>query len=504
MWTSFCRNSFLLCCLVGIAGCGSAKPEKVYQSWSSAVKAGNFPGVWECLSPTARGTVLQIMVMDADLLSGSNPGAKDAFGQVFSKYGLNPQDPTFAQSRLQVAKSSEYAADLNNVFRQFQNDLGKLEESRYHKLNAIWNASAQANLGPAQKQGTRATAAVQGKIPHTADNASVQAVFEKVNGKWLFAELEESAGGAAVAGGPGGSGMPGAGGPAMPGAGEPGMPGAGGPGMMPNANAGAGGPPGAQVAMAPNPGTLPGGAGPGPAGPAGALPGRIDPKAMPANPGGTLPAGGAGADAKAMPGGVPAGPAGALPGGDPKAMLKNPGADPKMAAPSGEAAPKAGNEKAMAKAEAGAGAGAAAENAGGNPGGAANVGAGGQRPQGDAGGNNQNRLKPGTWQYAVLTFAEKVAAGDTSGLDYVVSSKAKGLLAEIRDGELSPEKLDELKASFAEAAPQMESIKNTGGSIIIDLKGKLGHILTLTVGKEGRDFKVRDLKISEPGATKKR
>jgi hypothetical protein len=516
----------VLGCLFGMTGC-STKPERAYQSWSSAVKAGNFPGIWECLTPQARGTVLQIMVLDADLLSDANPAAKDAFGHVFSKYGLNPQDPAFAQNRLQVATSGEYAADLNNVFRQFGNDLQKLEGSRYHKLNAIWTATAQASLGASQRQGTRATAAVQGKIPYTPDNASVQAVFEKVNGRWLLAELEESVGGTAVADG---AGMPA--GAAMSPAGMPGGP--QGPGLSNGAtgsNPAAMGPGGQQIAMAAGaagapgaPGSvpaiadssamaaIPGGAPAGAPAPAGAAPAGVDPKmmaAMAATSGGVpagapAPAGAvpAGVDPKVMAamaatsGGAPAGapvPAGAAPAGaDVKVMAKN-------------FAPGGGNEAAMAAAPnagAGAAAGAAANGGGNQP--AANAGGGPQRPGGDASGNNQNRPKPGSWEHAVLTFVEKVAAGDYSTLDYVVSSRAKGLLAEIRNGELSPERIDELKASFDSAAPQPETFKNTGAAIVITMKGKLGHAIVLTVGKEDGVFKVRDLKISEPGATKKR
>jgi hypothetical protein len=181
-----------------------------------------------------------------------------------------------------------------------------------------------------------------------------------------------------------------------------------------------------------------------------------------------------------------------VPGGAP--------ADPKMiAAAAGAGAAK---EAAGANAKAGAAPGAAAANAGANPPGA-NAGAG-ARPAGDATGGNQNKPKPGSWEHAMLTFTEKVAEGDYSGLEYLITSKAKGLLAEIRDGEVSEERIEELKASFAEAAPQPESLKKTGASIILAMKGKLGHLIVLTVGKEDGVFKIRDMKINEPGATRKR
>lgn len=542
--TSFFRRTRWTIVLLGlwsVTGCGGAKPEKVYQTWSTAVKAGDFSGTWQCLAPQTRGTVLQIMVLDSDLLSAASPGAKNAFAQVFSKYGINPADATFKQFRLQVTDAAAYASDLNNVLKQYQGELAKLEGSRFHKLTTIWSASAQANLAPSQVQGTRAVAAVQRKIPHTADNATVQAVFEKVNGQWMFAELEEAAGGTGMAGGAGMPGMP---------VGAPGMAKAGGPGMM-DAKPGmpAGGP---QIAMAGPPGAGPAGAGPagpagagapgGPAGgPAGApIPGQpgtvmpADPKAM-LNPGG---AGALPADPKNMPvdPNMPARPpgapgaAGALPG-DPKAMAPRPGAkglpggDPKNMAPKAgggalPADPKAmaprpgaepgnpkmaegdkkgagGNEKAMAPEAAGPGALGANAGAGaaGGPGRAGGIG---------GAGNQNQKFKPGSWEHAIDTFAQRMAAGEFSGMEFLISSKAKGLLGELRDGEASEERLEDLKGAFAEPTPLPETKKNAGSSVSITIKGKLGHHMTLTVAKEDGVYKIRDMKISEPGASRKR
>ena len=208
-----------LLCVAAVVGCGGGSPEKTFQSFATAVKSNNFPIIWSNLAPQTRGTVLQIMVLDADALSAANNAAKDALGQAYAKYGLNPQDASFAQARLQVTNPSGLATDLDIVFRQFQTDLAKLADSRYAKLQAIWSASSQSGLAKTQIQGARATAGLQGKIPHTADNASVQAVFEKVNGLWLLSELEENAAGPGMAGGPGGAANPAGGAPGPAGAG---------------------------------------------------------------------------------------------------------------------------------------------------------------------------------------------------------------------------------------------------------------------------------------------
>lgn len=181
-------------------------------------------------------------------------------------------------------------------------------------------------------------------------------------------------------------------------------------------------------------------------------------------------------------------------------MAKDAGGDAKMAA-RGDS--KAGpNDRPMAPGDR-PGIGAPGDNprgTGDDPAARPGIGAGGRDggAAGRDGGGTGQKPPAGSWKYAVLTFSEKIAAGEDSGYEKLINSKAKGLLAEIRDGELDPDKLEDLKKSFAEATPLMQSIKNTGTTIEIKLKGKLGHIITVTTAKEGKEFKVRDLKITEP------
>ncbi len=457
-------------CLPGVMGCGAAStPETVFAKWSAAVKAGNFRGTWECLSPQTRGTVLQILVRDADLLSSTNTTAKTALGQVFEQHGLNPLDPGFAQQRLAVTDPANLAADLDNVFRQYLTELGKLPESRYAKLNAIWTASAQSSLSLSRKQGTRATAAVQGKIPHTPETASLQAVFEQVNNQWMFAELEPVASAPVAASTTSGT-------PGTPGSTMPGMPAT----TMPA---------GTQVAMTGDPaasaasaGTAPSSTSPASTAPATTTaPSSTDPASS--APATTAPATTTPATTTPPTTATPATPPTTTPA-DPAVAGTTP-ADPNAAAAKpamvDPANPAAGNPGAAAN---------------GNPGGVAQPGAPSEK--------RESQHKQGTLDYAITEFAGKIAAGDYAGLEYVISSKAKGLLAEIRDGEISDDKKTELKATFASATPQENTRKNKGSTVEIYLKGKLGHMLQLSVGKEDGVFKIRELKIHEPGATKKR
>jgi|GEM_PF-1009676 len=497
---------FARCLVVGamacaLSGCNSGSPDKTYQTWSVAVKSGNFPAIWANLSPQARGTLLQIQVLDADALAASSSAASMALDQAYAKFGTRPQDPGFKQQRLQVTDPAGLAYDLDNIFRQFSRDLERVPNSRYRKLQAIWSAAATAALSPSQIQGTRATAAVQGQVPVAEGNASVVAVFDKVNGQWLMTEFEEAPAATTMAGGPGAVGGPGMAGPAGAGAmpGMPAAPMAGGPGAMP----------GMQTPMAGAPGAMPPGAMP---------PGGPMPPAMAA-----VPAGAAG-DPKMLAGGpMPpmmaarptGGPAGA--GAMPAGTLPNPkmlagGAMPAGAKPAGAmpAAPVLMSKNGDAKMAGGTGrpAGAGAIPGAGDP--KMLAGAGGSQPgampdgPGGAGGGGQNQFNPGTFEYAVMTLITNVNAGEYAGLDAVISPKARGVLAEIRDLEANSDTIEEMKTLFADVQPQADSVKKTTGSISVTLKSEGGPSILLTVVKEKGTYRVKEMKVTEAKESNRR
>ena len=546
--TLFARSRcWFLSGLIGVvclAGCGSSRtPEKVFTDWSNAVKVGDFHGAWECLTPQTRGTVLQILVMDADLLAENSTAAKTALDQAFQKQGLNPQDAGFKQQRLAVANSAELAADLDSVFRQYLSELEKLPASRYAKLNAIWQATAQAGLSQSQIDGVRATAGLQGTIPHVPENASIQAVFEKINNQWLFSELEQGVGGAAVAGAqPGGAAMPGMPGGAMPGmpggapgGAMPGMPGAPGGGaaamdpkmmMQPGGNpTNPGQPPvGAAAAMDPKmmmpPGGNPTNPGQPPAGAAAAMdPKMMKPGSFPTNPG-QPPAGGpAGmspemmkkyAESQRQKAGQP--PPGGAPPIDPRMMKPggalpvNPGQPPvgglNPANPIQDAAGRP-DRKNMPLDPRGkpADPGLAAP---GNNRGRPNFPAGGNAFRGNGPGGQNRQDKPGSFEYVINEFTSKMAAGDYTELDSLISTRARGQLAKLRDGEVDDEQKAELAAAFEDASVESNTRKNRGATLEIHVKGNQGHLIVLAAGKDKGEFKIRDMKIHEPGASKNR
>jgi hypothetical protein len=288
---------------------------------------------------------------------------------------------------------------------------------------------------------------------------------------------------------PGGAPVPGIGAP-------PGLPGAGAGGTIPGQPPGLGGaPPGDPKMMAP--GLLP---------PTGAGAPAADPRMM-MKQGGLPPnlapppgvTGAPGIDPKTF------NPGGANPGQLPQLTATPPG-DPKGAFPNNPGLPAQNGVNPTIDPNAFnlGGAAPGIPGQGLNPGGAPGLpGGGGLGPAG-YGAGGQNQAKPGSFEHVVTEFTNKMSAGDYTGMDELVASKARGTLAEIRDGELSEDQQAELKSAFEEASVDLKTRKNRGATIEVYAKGKQGHRILLAVGKDGDQLKLRDMDIREPSGSKKR
>lgn len=172
---------------------------------------------------------------------------------------------------------------------------------------------------------------------------------------------------------------------------------------------------------------------------------------------------------------MPAGAAAAL-GANPGGALAGGAANPGEPA----AAAMAANPAAMA----------GAANAG-APGGAA-VGEGGAGAQAGA----ASQAQKGTLEYAIVKLAEMAKNGDYAGVSSLISPRAKGLAASIRDGELSNGKIESMKSSFD--GLELFSRRSTGSGVQFTLKNKTGQLLQVVVAKEGPEFVIRELTIREP------
>ena len=78
-----------------------------------------------------------------------------------------------------------------------------------------------------------------------------------------------------------------------------------------------------------------------------------------------------------------------------------------------------------------------------------------------------------------------------------ISPKAKGTLQQIREGTISDDKLDALKASFAPQELQLRPSRPVGGvGKTINLSNK-GELLSFTLYKEDDSYRLRDFSIKK-------
>jgi hypothetical protein len=114
---------------------------------------------------------------------------------------------------------------------------------------------------------------------------------------------------------------------------------------------------------------------------------------------------------------------------------------------------------------------------------------------GPGGQGNQQQLGPkGSPEYAIQRVMQMAKSGDYSGADEVISKKAKGLAAGMRNGDLTSSQLDSFKTSFDNL--QYLSRKASGGSgMAVNYAQGNSTVYTFTVIKEeGGTFRVSDIK----------
>ena len=99
-------------------------------------------------------------------------------------------------------------------------------------------------------------------------------------------------------------------------------------------------------------------------------------------------------------------------------------------------------------------------------------------------------------EYPVQKVMLGLVSGNLEGLDEVVSEKAKGLLAEVRDATLSEDRLAELQEQFAK--PQLAGKpKVNGPATTVVLRGEAGDHITFSVARDKGEevYKVREMSI---------
>jgi hypothetical protein len=166
---------------------------------------------------------------------------------------------------------------------------------------------------------------------------------------------------------------------------------------------------------------------------------------------------------------------------DPAAMMKAHG----NSAPPGGAAGAGG-------AMAGASSGSDMPRAPGGPGGMSGPGGG------PGGGQQGTNFPAGSIEDSIYRFCVAMADGDTAAAAEFLGSKAKGLVGQLREGELSEEKVEEIQNALS---PITELQPNPGqNNTKRSLRNKKNQVISFTMKKDKDDdrFKIVELSISKP------
>jgi hypothetical protein len=212
-----------------------------------------------------------------------------------------------------------------------------------------------------------------------------------------------------------------------------------------------------------------------PPGSAPGAPGMTDPSAMAKAHGAGMPPGGSSSSA-AM---------------DPAAMMKAHGA----------AAPPGGAVGSLAPGSAGT-QGSALDPAGiRNSGGAGSAPGmqGGPGGPGGAGGPQGSKFAAGSVEDTIYQFCVAMADGDTAAAAEYLNPKAKGMVGQLRDGDLSEDKVDEIKSAVSPVTELMPNPNQTATKR--SLRNKKNQIIAFVLKKDKDDddkYKIVDISVSKP------
>jgi hypothetical protein len=124
------------------------------------------------------------------------------------------------------------------------------------------------------------------------------------------------------------------------------------------------------------------------------------------------------------------------------------------------------------------------------------AGSSGQGP-----GSAAPQFKEGSAEDAVLKVWTAINKGEQTGLAEVISSRAIGELADLRNGTLSKEKLNALKQQMARV--KFLRPKTIGSSKTITIRNSAGRTFRFTCRKEDGKYLVRKLEYKAPSKKKR-
>lgn len=91
-----------------------------------------------------------------------------------------------------------------------------------------------------------------------------------------------------------------------------------------------------------------------------------------------------------------------------------------------------------------------------------------------------------------------MSEGNLTAAAEFVSGKAKSILAQIRDGELPDDKIDEFKEAFKPSGLKQKPSRGSGSGKTINLGNEKGQTLSFTLSKEDDVFKLKEFTITKP------
>lgn len=122
----------------------------------------------------------------------------------------------------------------------------------------------------------------------------------------------------------------------------------------------------------------------------------------------------------------------------------------------------------------------------------------GSGPAGGIGGGAAPQFAPGTAESALLKFCTAMAESNLTEAGQYVSPKAKGVLAQIRDGSITDEKIESLKESFSLQGLTLKPTRPIAGvGKNISLGNAKQETLSFTLMKEDDGYLLRDFKVSK-------
>lgn len=86
-------------------------------------------------------------------------------------------------------------------------------------------------------------------------------------------------------------------------------------------------------------------------------------------------------------------------------------------------------------------------------------------------------------------------SGDYTGIDSIISEKAKGLAATFREQELKPTQIEAYKVTFDGLTPLNQRAAGSTGRMFTLKKGET--FVQITVAKENGSFKIKELQIRD-------